>query len=158
MRLTVLRWLALVVLITSVAACDHNDSKNSSPTSPTQAVNLTGSWSGDVTVEGTPARMTWTLSQVIGSTTVIGTVLVALPSGIVVLNGGLSGTFDGTSLTYVIAVGLGGVPSQPSCVGQLNGTVVFTAGAPSTLKGNVAVMSTSCTSPLQATSFTLAKI
>ena len=83
-------------------------------------------------------------------TAVTGPVLVRLPNGIVLLNGFLTGTLTGSTLTYSIAVGPGGIPTQPACVGQLGGTMTATAGAPSTLVGGYAVTSATCTPPFGA--------
>ena len=44
------------------------------------------------------------------------------------LNGSLTGTLTGSSLTYAIAVAQGGIPSQPTCTGQLGGTMTVTSG------------------------------
>lgn len=118
------------------------------PSSPV----LTGTWSGDLVLQGTTARMTWTLTQNGGS--VIGSVLVALPNGVVLLNGTLSGTLSGTTLTYTIAVPPEGIPSQPACTGRLNGSA--TAGTP-TLTGTYTVASTTCAIPFSSGNFVLVR-
>ena len=97
------------------AACTQN-----SVIAPTPApLNLTGTWSGNLALSSTTARMTWTLTQT--NSTVSGPVIVALPSGTVLLNGTLSGTLSGTTLPYTIAVGPSGIPTVPTCTGQLDG-------------------------------------
>ena len=135
------------------SACSDN-----SPTTPTatpQQVDLSGTWNGDLTVSGAAARMTWTLSQT--NTSVSGAVIVAEPNGIVLLNGSLSGTIAGSTLTYTIAIGAGAIPAQPQCVGQLGGTMTATLGAPSTLAGDYAVRSSSCTTGLTGGSLSLTR-
>jgi hypothetical protein len=99
--------------------------------------------------------MTWTLSQ--SNADVTGAALVTLPSGMVLLNGTLSGTVASSVLTYTIAVGPGGIPTQPACVGQLGGTMTATLGVVSTLAGNYAVRSSSCTTPFAGGALTLNK-
>src|SRR5262249_56742784 len=90
-------------------------------------VNLTGTWSGNLVLQGTTTRMTWTLTQT--GTTVTGPALVALPNGVVLFNGAVSGTVSGTTFTYTIAVTPGGIPSMPACSGQLAGTAAWASGA-----------------------------
>jgi hypothetical protein len=99
--------------------------------------------------------MTWTLTEMNGSVT--GPVILGLPSGTVLLNGTLTGLVSGSTLTYVIAVGPGGIPAQPSCVGQLGGTMTATIGASPTLAGSSAVTSSSCTQPYPGGNLTLSK-
>ena len=133
------------------AACTQN-----ATVAPTPApLSLTGTWSGDLALSSTTARMTWTLTQT--NSTVTGPVLVALPSGTVLLNGTLSGTLSGTTLPYTIAVGPSGIPTVPTCTGQLTGTVNATVGTTSTLTGSYEVASSTCTTGFSSGSFTLTK-
>ena len=140
-----------LVLAVSLIACDK-----SSPTTPTQSTNLTGTWSGSVVVEGATARMVWTLTQSNGSD-VSGPVLFGLSNGTVLLNGFLTGTLSGSVLTYTISVGPGGIPLSPSCVGQLGGTMTATLGATSTLAGDYNIRSSTCVPPFTGGSLTLTK-
>lgn len=144
--------LTLCLCLALSSAC--SDKSPSTPTTP-QPTDLSGTWSGGLTVEGAAARMTWTLTQ--NNAGVTGPVLVGLPSGTVLLNGSLTGTLAGSTLTYTIAVGAGGIPAQPQCVGQLGGTMTVTAGAPSTLAGNYAVRSSTCTTPFNGGNLTLTR-
>jgi hypothetical protein len=148
------RVLVLILLIliglTTACAVDH-----SSPTQPTPTT-LTGTWSGDLSLSGVTARMTWTLTQTNAS--VSGPVLVLLSSGTVLLNGALSGTLSGSTLTYVINIGAGGIPSQPACVGQLGGTANVTFSTPSTLAGNYSLNSSTCQTPFSSGTFTLTRM
>ncbi len=118
-------------------------------------IDLTGAWAGNLSVQDMAARMTWTLTQT--GATVTGPVLVALPSGTVLLNGTLSGTLLGSTLTYTITVPAGGIPSQPSCTGQLGGSVNATIGVVSTLAGSYAVTSSTCQTPFSSGNFTLTR-
>lgn len=142
-----------LLLIAALAAACGSKSP-ATPTTPT--LNLSGTWSGDVLVDGTAARMVWTLSQS-NSTDVSGPVLMALPSGTVLLNGFLTGTLAGSALTYTISVGPGGIPTSPSCVGQLGGAMTATAGATSTLAGNFAIRSSTCNTAFTGGNLTLTK-
>jgi len=99
--------------------------------------------------------MTWTLTQ--NGAAVAGPVLVLLPSGIVLLNGGLTGTASGSTMSYVINIGAGAIPSQPTCVGQLGGSATSSFGTPSTLTGTYSVNSSSCTTPFSSGGFTLTR-
>jgi hypothetical protein len=145
------RVLLAVFLGVALSAC------GSSPTMPTPPppLDLTGTWSGDLAAAGVSARMTWTLTQTASGVT--GPVLIAVDTGIVLLNGVLTGTLAGSTLTYTIAVGAGGIPAQPQCVGQFQGTMTATTGAASTLAGNYALVSSSCTTPFNGGSLTLTK-
>lgn len=140
-----------LVLAVSLVACDK-----SSPTTPTQSTNLSGTWSGNVLVEGITARMVWTLTQSNGSD-VSGPVLFGLPNGTVLLNGFLTGTLSGSVLTYTISVGPGGIPLSPSCVGQLGGTMTASMGPTSTLAGDFNIRSSTCAPPFTGGSLTLTK-
>ena len=117
-------------------------------TPPSPVLELSGTWRGNFAVQGVTSEMVWTLTQ--SGTSVTGPVLVRLPSGIVLLNGFLTGTLNGSTLTYTISVGPQGIPSQPACVGQLGGTMAARMGPPSTLTGTYAVVSTTCTPPFGA--------
>jgi hypothetical protein len=144
--------LALLVCASAAAwAC----SDNSTPTTPSSGIDVSGRWLGDLAVLGTTARMTWTLSQ--SGTTVSGPVLLGLPTGTVLLNGTLSGTLSGSTLTYTIAVGPGNIPTQPSCAGQIAGTMTVTAGSTSSMTGTSAVTGSNCTPPFPGGTLTLTK-
>ena len=152
MRL-VCRALVLAILALSAAGCGNGSSSTSSPT-PT-SIDLTGTWSGNLTFQGVQSVMTWTVTQ--SGRSVTGPVLVALPNGVVLLNGQLSGTMAGSTLTYTIQVAAGGIPSEPSCAGKLGGTATVTTGTPSTLAGAYSVVSSSCSAPISGGSYTLTR-
>jgi hypothetical protein len=150
------RILTALMLSCAVAWLPACGSSNSTPVTPTPStVNVAGTWAANVAAVGTSARMTWTLSQ--SNTTVTGPVLLSLSTGIVLMNGFLTGTVSGTTLTYTISVGPGGIPLQPACAGQIGGTMAIVIGTVSTLTGTPAVTSSSCPVPLPAGSITLTK-
>ena len=126
----------------AVAACS---SIQSSTIPPSQTIDLTGTWRGNFAVPAVTSEMVWTLAQ--SGTSVSGPVLVRLPNGVVLLNGFLTGTLSGSSLTYTISVGQQGIPTQPACAGQLGGTMTVRTGTTSTLTGGYTVTSTTCTPP-----------
>jgi hypothetical protein len=136
-------WLLILLLsLTAAAAC----SDDGGPSTPTpQIPNLAGTWSGSLDVQGTPAAMTWTLTQT--GSAVSGPVLIRLGSGIVLLNGTLSGTLNGPVLTYTIVVPPNGIPAQPACSGQVGGNVTAATDA-RTLAGSFNIVSSTCVSPL----------
>jgi hypothetical protein len=140
--------LVLLVLVTTIG-CGSTES----PSAPS-AVSVSGNWAGDLSVQETTARMTWTLTQ--SGSTVTGPVLIVLPSGVVLLNGTLSGTVSGSTLTYTIDVRAGGIPSEPGCTGQLGGTATLGA-IPTTLTGSYAISSSPCRTPVSNGSVTLTK-
>ena len=135
--------VVLIAIALVAAACSSSQSNGPSPS---RSLDLSGTWKGDFAVQDITAQMVWTLTQ--ASTGVSGPVLVKLPNGVVLLNGFLTGTLTGSSLAYSISVGPQGIPSQPACVGQLGGTMTATTtSATSTLAGNYAVTSATCTPP-----------
>ena len=145
-------WLLAVLAATSLVAIACDD--HTTPTAPT-ALDVTGRWATDITIQTVPTRMTWTLTQ--NATSVTGPVLVGLANGIVLLNGSLTGTLTGSSLTYTIAVAQGGIPSQPTCTGQLGGTMTVTSGTVSTMVGPMTLISSNCTLQLPSANLTLTK-
>jgi hypothetical protein len=118
-------------------------------------VSFTGTWSGDLTVLGTPARMTWTLGQ--SGNTVNGTVLVGQANGTVLMNGNITGMVSGSALAYTITVSPDGIPSLPSCTGQLGGNATISAAAPLTISGSYNLLTSTCASPFAGGSFVLTK-
>lgn len=141
-----------VVLLGLTMGC----SANKTPTSPEAGgLNLTGTWNGPIVVDTTEARMSWNLTQL--NAVVSGPVLVLLPNGIVLMNGFLNGTLAGMTLTYTISVGNGGVPTRPTCAGQLAGTMTVTVATPASLSGPMGVSSSNCTPPFGTSTITLTR-
>lgn len=143
-----LRAALAVAALVATTACDAE-----LPAEPSEPLNISGEWRGSITVNGVPARMTWTLTHI--SASVTGPVLVALPTGLVLMNGALTGTLGGTTMTYTIAVPAGAIQLQPACSGQIGGTT--TVVSPSNMNGTYAVTSSTCTTGLTNGSFTLTK-
>jgi hypothetical protein len=144
-------WCAFVPALLVLLACGNGNS----PSPPSASSNLTGTWAGDLSILNTAARMSWVLTQ--STNTVAGPVLILMPNGVVLVNGTLSGTLSGLTLTYTIDLAPGGIPSQPGCSGQLGGTVTLGTGQTSTLSGSYVVRSTTCPIELSTGSFVLAK-
>jgi hypothetical protein len=144
--------MVIPILALTSAACTNDNVLAPTP----GPLNLTGTWSGDLPLSSTTPRMTWTLTQT--NNAVSGPVLVAQPSGTVLMNGTLTGTLSGSALAYTIAVGPSGIPTEPSCTGQLGGSVInATVGTTSTLTGAYALMSSTCTTLFSNGDFTLTK-
>ncbi len=142
-----------IVLLACLPACTV---EKTTSTQPSSSATLTGTWSGDLSLLGVSGRMTWTLTQTDAS--VAGPVLVLLPTGTVLLNGALAGTVSGSTLTYVINIGPGAIPSQPTCTGQLAGTATTTFAATSSLAGTYSVASATCSTPFSSGAFTLTRM
>ena len=145
--------LMCVLLAGWTTACSSTTTTAPTPP-PTANTTLNGVWSGDLSLQGITARMTWTLTQ--AGSAVTGPVLVVLPTGTVLLNGALTGTVSGSTLNYTINIGSGAIPSQPNCVGQLGGAATsnFTTSG-STLSGSYAINNSTCSTPFTTGSFTL---
>jgi hypothetical protein len=152
-----MRYRALLLLgLLLTSACSSSSSSRSPSVPSPSSIDVTGTWAGNVDVRGTPAQMTWTLTQQADSS-VAGPVLVILPNGIVLMNGFLTGKLTGSALAYTISVGPGGIPTQPACVGQLSGTMTAAIAAASSLSGSFAVTSSTCTTPFSNGNLTLTK-
>ena len=146
------RFLPVLAVLLVASACASSDT-TVSPTPGT--LDLSGKWTGNLTVDNLSAQMTWTVTQTNNSVT--GPVLVQLPNGVVLLNGALSGNLSGSVLTYTIAVSAGGIPTYPSCTGKLGGTVTASTGATSTMAGSYALESATCPTPFSSGNFTLTR-
>lgn len=150
--------LLLACTVALAPACDTEKKTTTTPgtpTPPSQGNTVSGVWAANVNAANTSGRMTWTLSQT--NSAVTGPVLLSLSSGIVLMNGFLTGTLNGTTLTYTISVGPGGIPLQPTCTGQFGGTMTVNFGTVSTMTGTPAVTSSTCPVPIPVGSITLTK-
>jgi hypothetical protein len=152
-----LRFLVLAA-VASAAAC----TSDTNPTPLATALTLDGTWrSNVVTVQGESAAMAWVLTQ--NGNAVSGPVTVSVPSGIVLLNGFLTGTVTNAAsttatMTYLVSIGSGGIPTQPACAGQFGGTMNATvAGGTTSMTGDFGVKSTTCTAPFASTTLTMTK-
>ena len=151
---TTLAAFPILVALASAACIDHKSTPTAAtPSAPTQT-GVSGRWATDIAVQAITGRMTWMLTQ--SSSAVTGPVLVSLPTGTVLLNGSLNGTLAGTSMPYTISVAPGGIPSQPTCTGQLGGTMTVATGA-TTMVGPMAVISSNCSIQLAGNTITLTK-
>ena len=99
--------------------------------------------------------MQWTLLQ--AGSAVDGTVLLTNATGVVLMNGRLTGTLASTMLTYTIDVPVGGVPVVPACTGRFTGSATAAFVTPATLTGSYALASSSCAAPLPDGIFVLTK-
>jgi hypothetical protein len=126
-----MRTASVLALVLAAASCDRNPglrSPNSpgSPDSPTPApppLNLTGTWTGSLTDNGTVTnnatlRLTHTNDNVTGTISWTGATTAA---------GSVSGTVSGGSFTFKIVIPVGGFTSPPStrfCLASLTGTAI----------------------------------
>jgi hypothetical protein len=147
------RLLATVLCAATLWAC--NDTSTLDTPSPLTQLTVTGRWTGNLIFQDVTGRMTWTLTQ--NGTAVTGPVLISLPNGTVLLNGTLTGTLNGTSLPYIIAVAANGIPNRPTCTGQLGGTMTVSSGTVPTMTGSIAIMSANCSILFSGTNFTLTR-
>lgn len=142
-----------MLCLLAAAACN-----NDTPASPAQPdkIDLTGRWRGDIIFAGTGATMQWTLTQT--GTNVTGEVLLIEPSGVVLLNGRLTATFNGTTMPTTITVPAGGIPNRPTCTGTITVTMNYNAVAVPTINGLMSVTQSTCPISLASqTGVTLAR-
>jgi hypothetical protein len=141
----------LLVVLLGGSAC--TTTSTTAPESST--VDLTGTWTGTLTVQGIPVLVKWTLSQT--GANISGSALALLADGTVLTNGSLTGTMSGSTLTYTITVGPGGIPAQPSCTGQLQGSLAVQLGLTPIMNGSLSLVSATCTPPVSSGSLALSK-
>jgi hypothetical protein len=139
---------ALVVSLLSAACGDQLPAEPSDP-----ETNFSGTWRGNITVSNVSAVMTWALTQTGSSVT--GPVLIALPTGVVLLNGTVSGTVSGNSLPFTLTVPPGGILTQPGCSGRITGTSTLATAA--AMNGSYTVASSTCTTGLTNGTFVLTR-
>jgi hypothetical protein len=137
------------LLLAAILSTACSDEMPTEPTNP--ATNLTGVWRGSITVNNVSTTMTWTLAQT--GTSVTGPVVIALPTGVVLMNGTVAGTLSGTSLGFTVTVPPGGIVAQPGCSGQIAGA--NTVASSTTMNGAYSVVSSTCTTGLTNGTFTL---
>ena len=142
-------WCALLVAAILSTAC--GDEMPTEPTNP--ATSLTGVWRGNITVNNVSTTMTWTLTQT--GTSVAGPVVIALPTGVVLMNGTVAGTLSGTTLAFTVTVPPGGIVSQPGCSGQITGANAVMSST--TMNGAYSVVNSTCTTGLTNSTFTLTR-
>jgi hypothetical protein len=146
-----MRLLQCVLILASLIATACGDEMPTEPTNPT--TDLTGIWRGNITVTNVSAIMTWTLAQT--GTSVNGPVVIALPTGVVLMNGTVTGTLSGTSLGFTVTVPAGGIVSQPGCSGQIAGANMVVSST--TMTGAYSVVNSTCTTGLTNGTFTLTR-
>jgi hypothetical protein len=148
------RVLKAIVVALAAAVVGCSDSSNSPGAPTTATLSLAGTWKTGITVVGQSATMSWVLTQ--SGTSVTGPVTVSLPTGIVLLNGALTGTVSQATatsavMTYTIGIAAGGIPTEPTCTGQFGGTMNAAAGSLTTMTGDMTVRSATCTPPFAST-------
>ena len=110
-------------------------------TSPTAALNLTGTWSGRLGEQqsGSALRVTWTATQT--GATVSGPATFVKPALNVPATGTMSGTLSGSQLTLSYSVPAGAVPVYLSCTIAASGSATASSQA---ISGNLQTTFTNC--------------
>ena len=140
---------ALLLAASLSAAC--GDELPTEPTSPT--TSLTGVWRGNIPVNNVSTTMSWTLTQT--GTSVAGPVVIALPTGAVLMNGTAAGTLSGTTLAFTVTVPPGGIVLQPGCSGQIGGATTVVSST--TMSGTYSVVNSTCSTGLTNGTFNLTR-
>ncbi len=144
-----LLFLAVAVFVSMflISCGKSSTSPQNSTSTPTLALNLTGTWSGSVADSsgaGVPGPCTWQIVQ--SGDSISGTFLARAGSGgSIVINGTVSGTISGTTLNFTMAVPVGGIqsPIYATCTINLSGSAALTnTTINGTYKGN-----NSCSGP-----------
>ena len=125
---------ALVVSAALAAGCG-------SATSPTPALNVTGTWSGRLGEQqsGSALRVTWIAAQT--GSAVSGPATFVKPALNVPATGTMSGTLSGGQLSLTFSVPAGAVPVYLSCTITANGSAAATS---QTISGNLQTTFTNC--------------
>jgi hypothetical protein len=143
-----IRCALLLAVLVSTACGDEL------PTEPTNPVtSLSGVWRGNITVNNVSTTMTWTLTQT--GLSVAGPVVIALPTGLVLMNGTVAGTLSGTTLAFTVTVPPGGIVQQPGCSGQIAGA--NTVMSSTTMNGAYSIVNSTCATGLTNGTFTLTR-
>ena len=117
------------------------------------AFSLTGTWSGSGSDSSGPGQMTtWVLTHTGSALT--GLVTARTPLGTVVFNGTFSGSLDGTTLTFTVAIPHGGISRFPTCTAMISGTA---AGVTASAINGTYSGTNSCTGPVTDGHFSLTK-
>lgn len=113
----------------------------SSGSSPTPALNLTGTWSGRVgqPMSGSALQVTWTATQ--NGTIATGQATVVKPAANVPATGTMTGTLSGNLLTLTYNVPAGAVPVYLSCTVAGGGSATATTA---TISGTLPLVFTNC--------------
>ena len=146
-----MRAMRCALLLAAILSTGCGDELPTEPTNPT--TSLTGVWRGNITVNNVSATMTWTLTQT--GTSVAGPVVIALPTGVVLMNATVAGTLSGTTLAFTVTVAPGGIVLQPGCSGQIAGA--NTVMSSTTMNGAYSVVNSTCTTGLTNGTFTLTR-
>jgi hypothetical protein len=146
-----MRPMRCALLLAALFSTACGDELPTEPTNP--ATNLTGVWRGNITVNNVSTTMTWTLTQT--GTSVTGPVVIALPTGVVLMNGAVAGTLSGTNLGFTVTVPAGGIVLQPGCSGQIAGA--NNVASSTTMNGAYSVVNSTCTTGLTNGTFTLTR-
>ena len=146
-----MRAMRCALLLAAILSTACGDELPTEPTNPT--ASLTGVWRGNITVNNVSTTMTWTLTQT--GTSVAGPVAIALPTGVVLMNGTVAGTLSGTTLGFTVTVPPGGIVLQPGCSGQITGA--NTVMSSTTMNGAYSIVNSTCTTGLTNGTFTLSR-
>jgi hypothetical protein len=146
-----MRAISCALLVAAILSTACGDEMPAGPTNP--ATSLTGIWRGTISVNNVSTTMTWTLTQ--SGTSVNGPVVIALPTGVVLMNGTVAGTVSGTNLGFTVTVPPGGIVSQPGCSGQIAGATTITSST--SMNGAYSVVNSTCTTGLTNGTFTLSR-
>jgi hypothetical protein len=146
-----MRVMRCALLLAAILSAGCGDELPTEPTNP--ATDLTGTWRGTIPVNNLSSTMTWTLTHT--GTSVTGPVMIALPSGAVLMNGTVAGTLSGTNLGYTVTVPPGGVVLLPGCSGQIAGANMVASAT--TMNGAYSVVNSTCAIGLTNGTFTLTR-
>jgi hypothetical protein len=142
--------LTCVLAATTFVACGSKE--ESTPTSPSPSVNLTGTFAGTVSDASGPGRMTWQLTQ--SGAQVTGTFTATDDTSGVAVTGDVSGTLSDTNLPVRMNTPAGRLPAPyTNCSIASEGTAQVTS---TTINGTYTGRN-SCTGTFGTGRFSLTK-
>jgi hypothetical protein len=146
---------ASVLAVIALAGCSKGDSGGTTP-SPATPANIAGTWSGSASDSSGTGTMTWVITQ--NGAAISGTLAIVATDVNVAGAGTISGSVDGTSITFTLTIPAGGFGAPyASCTSTSSGTATVAGSAISgSYTGNVSG-ATNCSGAITAGQLNLNK-
>ncbi|HEY6212439.1 MAG TPA: hypothetical protein VIW45_09150 [Vicinamibacterales bacterium] len=155
-------WTAVMVCLGCAGGGGGSSSSSTAPSSSGGGATpaaIAGTWTGTATDSTGPGTVTWTITQ--NGSAFTGTVTLADSGTSAKGRGTVSGTINGSSISFTMTIPAGGFdPPFASCTANISGTALAIApsdGAPPTSIAATYSGSGSCSGAINGGQFTLTK-